>query len=90
MLANSAMFGIQGATSDEKEDHAAALGEKIKKTAFALKHAIDETDWSSPGYILDGLKWLAAEEPSVADDGVALALNAVDVAKSEEVDEHDE
>ena len=90
MLANSAMFDIPGATNDEQEDNAAALVEKIKKTAFALKHAIDETDWSPPGYILDGLKWLAADEPSVADDGVSLALNAVDVAKSEEVDDHDE
>ena len=87
MLANSAMFDIQGATSDEQEDKAAALVEKIKKTEFALKHAIDETDWSPPGYILDGLKWLGADEPSVADNGVGLALNADDGATSEEVND---
>ena len=90
MLANSAMFDIQGATSDEQEDKAAALVEKIKKTEFALKHAIDETDWSPPGYILDGLKWLAADEPSVADNGVDLALNADNGATSEEVNDRHE
>jgi len=32
----------------------------IKKSQFALKYAIDETGWTAPGYILDGLRWLAA------------------------------
>ena len=34
--------------------------DKIKKSQFALKYAIDETNWTAPGYILDGLRWLAA------------------------------
>lgn len=32
---------------------------KNKKTEFALRHAIDDTTWDTPGYITDGLLWLA-------------------------------
>lgn len=70
MLANPAMFGIEGATSDERAQCAWDKLDKIKKSQFALKYAIDETDWSTPGYILDGLRWLAACGKPDADAGI--------------------
>lgn len=60
MLANPAMFGIEGATPEERAQSAWDNLNKIKKSQFALKYAIDETGWTAPGYILDGLRWLAA------------------------------
>ena len=60
MLANPAMFDIEGATPEEQAQSAWDKLDKIKKSEFALKYAIDETDWTAPGYILDGLRWLAA------------------------------
>ena len=60
MLANPAMFGIEGATPNDQAQCAWDKLHQIKKSQFALKYAIDETGWSAPGYILDGLRWLAA------------------------------
>lgn len=59
MLANPAMFGIEGATPEEQAQCAWDKFLKIKKAQFALKYAIDEKDWTAPGYILEGLRWLA-------------------------------
>lgn len=33
--------------------------ESYKKSAFALQYAIEDTDWTIPKYISDGLAWLA-------------------------------
>jgi hypothetical protein len=60
MLANLAKFGIDGATPDEQAKSAWNKLGKIKKSQFALRYAIDDTDWIAPRYILDGLRWLAA------------------------------
>lgn len=60
MLANMEMFGIDGDTPDEQAMCAGRKVDNIKKSEFALKYAIDETSWTAPGYILDGLRWLAA------------------------------
>ena len=70
MLANSAMFGIEGAGPDDQACCALAKLSKLKKSDFALKYAIEETDWAAPGYILDGLRWLVAGEVLV--DEVAM------------------
>ena len=59
MLANPETFAIEGATPDEQARCAWDKLKTIKKSAFALKHAIDDTDWTPPRYILDGLRWLA-------------------------------
>lgn len=68
MLANPEIFDIQGATENEKAKNAWIEVGKLKKSEFALKHAISETDWKAPSYILDGLKWLAtADVPLVGD-----------------------
>lgn len=60
MLANRTMFNIEGSTPHHQEQSAWEMVGKIKKSEFAIKHAINETDWVVPGYILDGLTWLAA------------------------------
>lgn len=58
MLANEALFGITGATSSTKELSARDIASKVKKSDFALKYSIDETNWVPPSYIVDGVKWL--------------------------------
>ncbi len=70
MLANPAMFGIEGDKPDDQAQCAWHQLDTIKKSEFALKHAIDDTDWSPPGYILDGLGWLARGD--IADDGTMI------------------
>lgn len=68
MLANQKMFGISAETRGEREQQAWDTVEKavqdMGKTGFALKYAIEETDWTVPRYIADGLKWLSQNPPS--------------------------
>ena len=71
MLANSEIFDIQGATENDKATNAGIEVGKLKKSEFALKHAISETDWKAPGYILDGLKWLATADVPMVEDATA-------------------
>ena len=78
MLANSAMFGIEGATPDEQAQCAWDKLDKIKKSKFALKYAIDETGWAAPGYILDGLRWLASGGIPDAEAVIGQAAAVVD------------
>lgn len=70
MLANPAMFGIEGATPAEQAQCAWDKLDSIKKSQFALRYAIDETGWTAPGYILDGLRWLTAYDISDADSEI--------------------
>ncbi len=70
MLANPAMFGIEGATPEEQAQCAWDKLDKIKKSQFALKYAIDETGWTAPGYMVDGLRWLAAGGMPHADTAI--------------------
>jgi putative ATP-dependent endonuclease of OLD family len=82
ILANRKVFGIEAGDSDQQEREAWKLVGKIKKSEFALKYAIDETEWSAPGYILDGLAWLAAGEPPAIDAGMAMVADAAAAAPS--------
>lgn len=59
MLANEKMFGVTGLLAEEKELSAREIADKEKKSTFALKYAIEETNWVPPGYLVDGVKWLA-------------------------------
>lgn len=64
ILANMKLFGIEdeGGDSDSESsafEKAQEIG-KDSKADFAIKYAIDETDWEVPKYINDGLQWLAA------------------------------
>lgn len=70
ILANPTMFGIQGATPEEQAQCTWVKLDKIKKSQFALKYAIEEMNWTAPGYILDGLRWLAAGGIPDADEAI--------------------
>lgn len=76
ILANAAMFGLTGTTPHELELQARSKATELKKSEFALKHAIAETGWTAPTYILDGVRWLAADNASVPDPVLALAVEA--------------
>ena len=88
MLANPALFAFAGGTPNEKELKARELASKIKKSEFALKYAIDETGWATPGYILDGVKWLALSDipvPVSQLDVVAEATTAPEPAEGDSI-----
>lgn len=73
MLANAALFGLTGTTREALELEARSSAAELKKSEFALKHAIAVTEWTSPTYILNGVRWLAGGEVSVPDPTLALA-----------------
>lgn len=79
MLANPALFDIGGDTPTEREEQAWQAAKNIDKTRFALKHAIEQTDWVTPLYIEEGLRWLAASpeipEAEAAGNAPASRLN---------------
>lgn len=60
ILANSELFGL----ADNNEEEAWNKAKGVKKSDFALKHAIEETNWSVPRYIREGLIWLAENPKS--------------------------
>jgi predicted ATP-dependent endonuclease of OLD family len=84
VLANEKTFGITGKTPKEKEqsasDKAKALG---KKSEFALKYAIEESAWTVPRYIKEGLLWLVEEEiAKAASDATIAAQKSPKLSKS--------
>lgn len=58
ILENHAEFGLTTANSTEAYNKT----KNIKKTNFAIKYGIDNTDWNVPLYIAQGLCWLAASD----------------------------
>jgi predicted ATP-dependent endonuclease of OLD family len=60
LLANAEKFGVSGETPEALATDAQNKAEAFKKSAFALKHAIYDTDWTTPKYISEGLSWLTA------------------------------
>jgi predicted ATP-dependent endonuclease of OLD family len=82
ILANAALFGLTGTTREALELEARSNASELKKSEFALKHAIAETGWTSPMYILDGVRWLAGGEVPVPDPALALVVDA-SVAQAE-------
>ena len=59
ILANRGTFGIPDGSSEELESQAWDAADGLKKSEFALKYAIQETNWVTPRYIEDGLTWLS-------------------------------
>jgi len=60
MLANPSLFDlVTGDTADQREEEVWDATVNIEKTDFALKYAIEETNWDIPLYIEQGLRWLA-------------------------------
>lgn len=66
MLANAEKFGIEGEDVTALEKSASSAAKKVKKSEFALKHAILDKEWQSPKYIVEGLTWLASQGVVVA------------------------
>ncbi len=62
MLANSARFPMNGTSADEREKEAWITAQGIKKSAFALEHALSVEEWLVPRYIREGLLWLAERD----------------------------
>lgn len=62
ILANSKLFGLADGPKLEQESWDRAPDDD--KTAFALKYAIHETNWSVPRYISEGLAWLSLRQSS--------------------------
>lgn len=74
ILANLDRFQLgQGDVASQAYEHAADQ----KKSAFALKYAIDDTNWNVPRYIAEGLRWLAVGAPVVDAQMAARAMAAV-------------
>lgn len=74
ILANLDRFQLgQGDVASLAYEHAADQ----KKSAFALKYAIDDTNWNVPRYIAEGLRWLAVGAPVVDAQMAARAMAAV-------------
>ena len=82
MLANEELFNLSG-SDVQKEEEVWVKTEKVKKTEFALKYAIDETEWAVPRYIAEGLNWLA-EGPSCGMPGATEGATSADDATSAE------
>lgn len=59
MLANRTIFDLNGNKPEEFALDAWNKAQKISKTEFALKYAIEETEWNIPLYIKEGLMWLS-------------------------------
>jgi len=70
MLANPDLFDITGPTALEREEQAWTKASEVDKTEFALKHAIETTDWNTPLYIVEGLRWLAENYLAVAEEKI--------------------
>jgi len=77
MLANPNKFDITGSSPNEREDQAWEKAKKIDKTDFAMKYAIIDTDWTTPRYIEEGLRWLAGNASFTADPGAEVAVTTV-------------
>lgn len=88
LLANADKFGVHGDTSKALATDAKEKAESFKKSAFALRYAIDDTDWETPTYIRDGLNWLAAGIVPPAKAPTAPA-DAVDLPGDVEAPAHD-
>lgn len=76
MLANTALFRIAGTTADEQAIAAGKKAKNEKKSKFALTYAVSTTEWVTPRYVADGLKWLAAGNVAVVDPNLALVEQA--------------
>jgi putative ATP-dependent endonuclease of the OLD family len=61
MLANETLFPCEGSTVEAREEKAWEEAQDVKKSEFALQHAMKE-GWKIPHYIRGGLIWLAEND----------------------------
>ena len=76
MLANPALFPFAGPGDEERETQAWEGAKGVKKSEFALTHALATDAWQIPRYIAEGLAWLAENNlpPAVV---VPMAMGAL-------------
>jgi len=67
MLANPEKFELNGKSPDDREAESWDLAADVDKTDFAMKYAVLDTDWITPRYIEEGLRWLAATTSAIAE-----------------------
>ena len=77
MLANPDKFEIIGTTPAQREAQSWDLAKKIDKTDFALEYAIIDTDWTTPRFIDECLRWLAVSAVTAADAAEEVAVTTV-------------
>jgi putative ATP-dependent endonuclease of OLD family len=65
ILANQDLFDLAKVGADQKENMALENAAVENKAEFALRYAIDNSDWKVPRYIAEGLRWLA-DQPTAA------------------------
>jgi hypothetical protein len=76
ILANAAKFGLTGDTPNARETAALQMAAGTKKSDFAMRFAIVDTDWIAPRYLVDGMRWLATEVANVPNSALASAVPA--------------
>ncbi len=81
ILANPNKFGLDGPTATERETQAWDLAKDVKKSEFALRFAINDTEWAIPRYIDQGLRWLGQIDDA-ATAPAAIELPAEDGANA--------
>jgi len=64
MLANPEVFPLPGPGAQDRETQAWEEAKEVKKSKFALEHALSDGDWNIPRYIRSGLTWLAEGVPA--------------------------
>ena len=52
-----------------------------EKTDFALKYALEVTDWNVPNYLIEGLQWLAQHPNTPAPEVQEVIANVIDETK---------
>lgn len=62
MLANPKLFTFAGPGAAERETQAWEEAKEVKKSEFALKHALSTEAWLIPRYIAEGIAWLAEND----------------------------
>ncbi|WP_079230506.1 ATP-dependent nuclease [Pseudomonas putida] len=90
ILANLDRFELgKGDTASLAYEYASDL----KKSEFALRYAIEDTNWNVPRYIAEGLRWLAVGappiDPSVTAEKISAVVGAVGEALAAEGEQGD-
>jgi putative ATP-dependent endonuclease of OLD family len=83
ILANLDTFGLNEVVANELETKVYQQAKNIGKNSkanFAIKYSIDETDWSVPKYITEGLVWLDGDNV----ESIAVPEVGIEVGEIEE------
>jgi predicted ATP-dependent endonuclease of OLD family len=88
ILANPELFGLS--KESNKENEAWKIAKGLKKSDFALEYAIENTAWSVPRYIAEGLSWLAEETRSPVNMSLPSVLDSNSVVEAETVPRQEE